>query len=131
MTEEEHQDLTAQVRQVADMMGLKDWTFTVQMEPCENENAFAAIFPAPGKKHADIQVCADWNGASSERRQYSIIHELVHCHLVGATDVIRLDLEAAGVLTDAQHDWLWASFQRQIEYATDSLAQVIARQMFS
>ena len=125
MTEEQRNDLSAQVRQLADELGLRDWTFTILPEPVEDDGAAAMILPVHGRKHAKLQVCADWPDYPAKRE--AIVHELLHCHLACATDVIRLDLEAAGLLTAAQHEWLWASFRRQIEYAVDGIAAAIAR----
>lgn len=125
MTEEQRMNLSAQVRRLADELGLRDWTFSVLAEPVENETTAAMIQPLSGRKHARLQVCADWQNYPA--KQEAIVHELLHCHLAPAADVIRVDLEAAGILSEAQHEWLWAQLRRQIEYTVDGITMAIAR----
>jgi hypothetical protein len=128
MTEIEWTVLGEYVRWVANEIGLRDWHLLLSQIP-PDEGCYAMIYPTEGRKHARLQVCADFRSLSLDVQRQAIVHELIHCHLAPATDFIRLDLNNTGMLTQPVYDMLWASYKRQIECATDGMADEWAKHL--
>lgn len=108
---------------LADEMKLADWNFQVSLEP-SGEDAWAEISITWGRKWAIIAVCKDFLKLKSNEQRHAMVHELIHCHNDGARALIRTAItEQFGQLS-----WglLSNGLQREIELATDGLADVIA-----
>jgi hypothetical protein len=119
----ERRDLEAYARRVADEMGLRDWEIAVGEQPCENGNA-AAVACTYGRKHALIEVGRDFRDDTAEEQRHYIVHELVHCHLEAADNMVEQDLEFA---LGAHADRVFSDgFKRQLEYGIDALATALA-----
>jgi hypothetical protein len=119
--------LGAYVRWVANELGLRDWTFELVWEPPEEENAVASVQPTEGRKVAVVKFCSDFLELKPEDQRNCVVHELIHCHHVGATDMVRLDLLKH--LSQQSYEIFWGGFVRQIEYMTDGLAEAFAPHM--
>lgn len=115
--------LTDYVRALADRLGLKDWDFLIDWDPTDG-NSDAEIRPVYGQKLAVIQLGPNFRTESPEHNRATVAHELIHCHLHPATDVIRVTHER--LLDDDAAIATWAGFFMSIEYATDALANVVA-----
>jgi hypothetical protein len=129
MTEHEWTLLQHYVRHLGDIIGLRDWTLIVSRDALDNDDAFAMVRPVEGKKHATIFVCKDFRAQTPEEQREVITHELIHCHLATAIDVIRLDLCRSAVLGQPVYDICWNAFKRQIEYAVDGMAEEWAKSL--
>jgi hypothetical protein len=124
VNEQEWAVLGQYIRGVANLMELRDWEFRLARDASENPDAQASVEPTYGQKHAVIRVCSDFRTLKPERQRHCIVHELIHCHLRDACDVIRCTLP--NLLGRPTFDALWEPHRQQIEYATDALAAVIA-----
>jgi hypothetical protein len=129
MTEQEWTILGEYIRWVANEMGLRDWWIHLAKEPPEGEDADASIFPTQGRKHAVIHVCRGFRELLPDVQRQVIVHELIHCHLAAAEDVIRLDLCATAILGQAVYDMTWSTFKRSVEYAVDGMADAWAEKL--
>ncbi|MCE5322134.1 hypothetical protein LLG46_02335 [bacterium] len=122
----DYNPLCSYIREVADKLRLRDWEFVLKDEPPEDEDVSAEIVPIEGRKRASIYLCTGFRELSPEEQRHTIVHELLHCHLESATDIIRLDLWEHRVLSQNAYDILIGGFRRQIEYAVDAIADAIA-----
>ncbi|MCL5292552.1 MAG: hypothetical protein M1548_08515 [Actinobacteria bacterium] len=113
------------VRQIADLLHLKDWRIRIEVDEAEDFDGFmAVVHPIEGRKRARLILCKEWLELSPEDQRHSIVHELVHCHLAGAGDIVRLDLLKN--MSQSSYDIFYGGFKRQIEYAVDGLADAVA-----
>lgn len=122
MKRKEQKALIRYIRWMANELGLRDWTLRFDWEPCE-EDCLAAVFPCEQRKLATIQFSERFLDLAPEQQRNAVIHELLHCHHVGASDMVRLDLLKH--LAQSTYDVFWGGFKRQIEYMTDGIATAI------
>lgn len=126
MTESEWTILGDYARWIANEIGLRDWHLLLSQNPPESD-ALAMIHPTEGRKHARLHVCSDFRTLTPEVQRQAIVHELIHCHLAPANDIIRLDLNRTEMLTKPVFEMIWESYSRMIEYATDGMADEWAK----
>jgi hypothetical protein len=103
------------VRLLADLLHLKDWSFTVMTEGPEGESAIAAINCAEGRKYAHVRLSDNFLCSDPESQRQTLIHELLHCHLAAADHV-------AGKMIKENFDL----FRLHCEYGVDGIADAIA-----
>ncbi|MCE5200832.1 MAG: hypothetical protein ABFD54_05755 [Armatimonadota bacterium] len=118
--------LCVYIREVADKLGLRDWELILKDESPQDEDALAEIVPVEGRKRASIYLNKNFRDLSLGEQRHTIVHELLHCHLKSATDIIRLDLWESRVLSQSVYDVLIGGYRRQIEYAVDAIADAVA-----
>lgn len=124
MTDAQHAAYQTYLRQLADLLGLKDWEIVLKREPDANEDAAASITCTYGQKHAFVWVGpAFFSEFDVDYRRRTLIHELIHCHLNPIQEVVgnlagRIGGDAYDVVRGCHHD--------AIEYATDGIARAIA-----
>jgi hypothetical protein len=126
LSDEESAALSHYVRWVADAMELRDWTIHISNEPCE-EHAQATIEPIYARKSACIRFGRDFRELDPLEQRHTVVHELVHCHLESAKDMVFKDLEEhLGKPCDQifYHGW-----NRQFEYGVDGIATALAKHM--
>jgi hypothetical protein len=112
------------IRRVADQMMLQAWTFTLMHDPPERDDALAVVEPWDGRKAARIWLCVDFDTFTPEVQRHTIVHEMLHMHMTGASDVMRLD--TCDHLSQAVYDTLMSAFKRQVEYAVDGIADSVS-----
>lgn len=133
MNKRDRKALAHYVRCIADEMGLRDWSFDIEIGdadvdlPWEYISAFASIECVDGRKFATITFADDARDQPREYLRDSVCHELIHAHLNPACEIVRVD--AKDGFSQATYEMLMASFRRNIEFAVDGLAEVIAKQM--
>lgn len=126
MTRREFAALGRYVRWVANEMGLRDWTIEVSHDRAPSDcNAF--VTNTYGRKLATIRFCSDFRTLSPEDQRHTVAHELVHCHLESATNMVLNDLEEC--LGKPADRVFWSSFKRQMEYGVDALAAAYAKHL--
>lgn len=124
MKKRDRKVLAGYVRWMANELGLRDWSFKLVYDH-EDDDAYATCDPCIGRRFATITFRSDFRDLEPDDQRECVVHELIHCHHIGATDIIRLDLLKP--LGQETYDVLLAGFKRQIEYMTDGLASAIAR----
>lgn len=126
MTDADFDALTRYVRWVANELELRDWTITVTREAAPAD-ALAHIRGTYGRKLALIDFAADFRSHDAEDQRHTVVHELVHCHLESATNMVLNDIEdSLGKTTDQV---FWNGYKRQIEYGVDALASALAKHL--
>jgi hypothetical protein len=121
--------LPAYVRELADGLGLKDWTFEFHVETLggEGEETVAEVRFAGYRKHAGIILDpVRWPAASRDWKREVLVHELVHCHINPIYYVLTEDICDGRLLNQSQYNMAHAAMKRQVEYATDGIAAAIA-----
>jgi hypothetical protein len=112
------------VRWVANEVGLRDWTLHLMYDDGLDEGAIAMVTPTDGMKHAQLRFCHDFRHLAPEKQRQAVVHELLHCHHSAASNVLRLDLKDH--LADSTHWVAWTGYKRQMEFANDAIAEVLA-----
>lgn len=112
------------LRFLADRLGLRDWTIILKHEVADEPDVYAAINPVEDRKLATIRLAEDFTDRTPDEQRHTLIHELLHCHHVPASDMVRLDL--TDHLSQTSYDLFYASFRRHIEYMTDGIADSVA-----
>ncbi len=125
MTDIQHEQLSAYIRQLADLLGLKDWDIELLSEPADGD-LNAQVQPIIGRKCATINVCSTWWSLSLEEMRQTTAHELIHLHFANCLHVVEIDLAKAGVLGSSAFRVLRETCIRQQEYGVDGLATAIA-----
>lgn len=121
------------VRYIADEMGLRDWTFEVEIGcpdvelPWGTEPALASIECVDGQKFATITFAEGTKGMPKAHVRHTVVHELIHAHLNPACELVRVD--AKDGFSQATYEMLMASFRRSVEFAVDGLADALAPHM--
>lgn len=112
------------IREMADLMGLRDWRFDLNYYPPTDDGAFAEIAPDDGKQSATIRFGADFPTYDREQQRAIVVHELVHCHLDLIQQQARKDLPR--LLGQPAYDAFFPSFVRGIERGVEGIAQAWA-----
>ena len=126
MSERDWGILGSYIRAMADRLGLTDWHIVLKKEPPEDKDAGASVEAIEGRHLANIYVATDFRQLRAEEQRNRVIHELFHCHMVSASDVIRLDLNRQHALSNNEFEFLWAVFLRQLEYGLDAITKAVA-----
>lgn len=124
LTDAEWDVLDTYVRQVADTLALRDWTFRLERDqPCPDD-AGAQINCLDGRRHALLRINRDFRDEEPGEQRHQIVHEVIHCHFAAAHHTVELDVKQA--LGEAAGSLLDRLFSRSVEYAVDGLAQAVA-----
>lgn len=105
-------------RRLADLMALRDWTILVSDDP-PSTDGLASVAPTFGRKLATIRLSEPFLAGTPEEQRHVCVHELIHCHLDPAWEIA----------TDAMPGAVEPAFRRMAEYATDGLAEALARHL--
>jgi hypothetical protein len=121
---EEWQCIGPYMRDLANRLGLRDWTLYLTHVTPNDDDAHAAVHPIEGRRHAEVFLCADWRKLEPNEKRAALVHGLVHCHGVPFYDLVRLDLPKH--LGQQSYDLFYAAFRRTVEYEVDALTDVLA-----
>lgn len=118
------------IRDLADRMALRDWAILVssdsQSRPDDgiDDERCATFRGTLGRRAGCIWVNPEWwIRATPEERRQTAVHELIHAHEHGARAVV---IHALTVCPRRTAEVLQAIFDVQMEYAIDTLADVLA-----
>lgn len=113
------------MREMADLMGLRDWYLAVSSDPPKSEpiddthTVQAECSVNYGRKSAVIAFAANWAEWDTEELRRVVAHELIHCHtepMRWAINNTRLPLGMTAFLM------LEGAFQDAHEVAIDAIA---------
>lgn len=115
----EDDSLDQYVRQLADLIGMRDWKVKLEDEhPGDGNLGFCEC--VYGRKIANIRLAEH---DTIEELRHTIVHELLHAHL----DPTRLPIEnIRNVLGQPLYDATHNALVDAVEYATDEIASVLA-----
>lgn len=113
------------LREVADTLGLRDWTLLVKHDPPASVEALAEVRPTEGRKHATVRVCIEFRELTDEEQRAVVVHELLHCHLAVVQHLTAGGSQLGGMLGGSGSGILDA-IRLAIEYAVDGISDAIA-----
>jgi hypothetical protein len=105
------------------ILRLSDWTIELSRVQAAADEA-ANIEAVYGQKRAVMCLGPTFLNLSIEDQRQTVVHELIHCHLQAATDVVRRTNDYA--LSEEGAEIAWIGFMGEVEYATDGLADAVA-----
>lgn len=76
-------DLAQYTRELANLMGLRDWTVNLEQRPEddeEDEESCASQFVPFGTQRVNVSISSKWPEWSEDDLRATIVHELIHCH---------------------------------------------------
>jgi hypothetical protein len=102
------------VRQLADILHLRDWRIDINEDAPSGQDAIASCQPVTGRKYAVLRLSESFLSDPKPDQRHTLTHELLHCHLGPMHRMLEQsgDLPAAALLA--------------IEYCVDGLADAIA-----
>ena len=112
-------DFQPYVNAIASRMRLGHWRLEILDEEPENKTAIASIDPWHGRCAAYIRFADSFLKDTPEDQRYTVVHELVHCHLAHADALVRDELAPA-----TETAWVLAQ-----EHGVDQIAMTIAPSM--
>ena len=118
MTDAEREKWSAYVRDIADRIGLKDWTITVPGTP-PRDHADASMWMCYGRRVARVHLPDSIRHEPPEEQRDIVVHELVHLHFA-AMD---------GTVTDWLDEDKGKAYNRLFEYGIDAMAAALAPHM--
>lgn len=116
MTDPRRRRFGSYLRDLADRLGLRDWTVRVLDGAPDTPDAVATVDCPSGRKIAAVNLSDGFLDLSPAEQRQTLTHELVHCHFWPAYDLAHQYLSE-----DA-----FAAFRQALEYGVDGLADVLA-----
>jgi hypothetical protein len=107
------------LRCLADLMGLRDWTVTIDARPTDDRENNAEAATIRGRKQLRVALSEDFLGMPPEEQRATVVHELIHAH--GAP----MDHMLCGVLDDDAR----RSYKLLMEYMVDGIADEWAKSL--
>lgn len=89
--------LAEYVREIADKMGLRDWTIHVRQEPVDDSDACADIEIIQGRRSAFLRFDSGWSIGKKEELRNTVIHELLHAHTKPMQWVVNSTQDLLGI----------------------------------
>lgn len=110
------------IRTLADAIGLRDWSFKIDDEPCD-DHCDAQIRCIYGQRQAVIRIGDQMVDYDPAKQRGVLVHELVHCHLALIDAATRYAEPVFGSIA-------WPVFEGAMadanEQATNAIAVVLA-----
>lgn len=125
MTQDDLQCLGQYTRDIANKMGLMDWYFYIGLG--RTKGGEARHVATYGRKIAEIRFKKKIRKDDLVELRQTVCHELVHTHFAGCWDMVIRDI--GHCMEEETYDVFVEGFRRQMEYAVDAIADVIAGQM--
>ncbi len=127
LTSKQRAKLGPYVRDIADLMNLRDWTFQVMHEPIHSSAPHAAtITTLYGRHFAHINFAADFATYDPEEQREIVVHELLHCSFSSAN---ALPPRIGDILGLAAAEVLAVFLHEKVELGVDRIANAWAKTM--
>ena len=124
MTEKQRLAVADYIGKIADELGLMDWEIALETEAAPDD-CYAMVDSHTQRRRASIKLCRDFFSLPPETQRMAMVHELIHCHLENATNVLKVDMCKASIMTQQMYDLIWNSYYRQMELAVDGITMAI------
>jgi len=111
------------LRESADKLLLNNWTLRLWHEP-PADDAHASVFATTGRVYAAFRFDNAIFEVSPEDARNHLAHELCHVLFEAPTQMIEHDLN--GLLADQTLTLFKSAYRRQMEFAIDHLASLVA-----
>ncbi len=109
------ESLLEYVREVADLLELKDWRIQLTDEPSRAGTWFS-IASTTNQKSAWMRLAWNWTELTGTELRRMVIHEMLHLHWEPAWDYV----------TDCLSSEQTTAFKHMAEYSIDGIARAIA-----
>lgn len=123
MNDEQHAFWLGYIRQLADLLGLKDWRIELDRDPTNREGAGASNYTYYGRKKADITFGPSFLVQSPEDQRYILAHECLHCHFDHIHKGVIAYAESKG---DGDESYFAQAHLRDFENIVDTVAVIVA-----
>jgi hypothetical protein len=67
------------LRQLADLLGLRDWHITLSRGPSDHDSR-AQVYVHRNKDELTVQLNEGWSSMAAEQQRLTLTHELLHAH---------------------------------------------------
>lgn len=108
------EDWNGYIAELKERMRLNDWTLRLKLEDKPRDGDNAEIHSTHGRKLAVLLLSDAFLADKPEDQRHTIVHELVHMHFFGLTDL----MEARGDMDSAA--------RMLVELGVDAMADVLA-----
>lgn len=75
-------DLATYTRELANLIGLRDWTVNLEVREHDDGETCATQEVAWGTQRVRISISPEWRMWKADDLRATLVHELVHCHMV-------------------------------------------------
>jgi hypothetical protein len=111
------------VRDLADLVGLRDWTTLVEHDAAP-AGAVAEVQFRADRRELRISFGGDFEDLDADEQRYAVAHELVHPHLGGVWAAVEEGAhEAFGGIAYRVYT---GTVRREVERSVDAVAAVLA-----
>jgi hypothetical protein len=108
-------------RALADLMGLRDWTFVLADGPPDDPNHGAAIVCVYGRRLGNVAISDAFLDADPAGRRITAVHELLHAHFAAMNQLLH-DEHREGAIPDSLH----RAYVLAMESGIDAVAEALA-----
>lgn len=122
MNDETHAYWLTYIRQLADLLSLRDWDVELSRGEPQSSTADAEIRTFYGQRGAAISLPVKFFAQVPERQRHFVTHELMHCHVEDVSECMRLYINNNGHMDDL----IAQVYRREEEVLVDTLARVVA-----
>lgn len=123
MTARKREGVVEYITKLQGLMHLTHWDIGV-VEGSAAPGNYAQVQTITGRYSALIHLCDEWESLSREDERQYVVHELLHVHQAMIHPFLSVDLKEH--LAPAMWELVNAGFDRQMEYMTDDLSNIIA-----
>lgn len=123
VTDEQYAAIDGYLRQLADVMGLKDWEIHLQRKRPDNPNHAACIQSIYGRRHANVWVDDAFLDDAPESQRETLTHELLHLHINPIKHALQ---NARSNLGEHTYGVVEGMMDDATEFAVDGIARVLA-----
>jgi hypothetical protein len=123
-TAKEKRVLETYVRDLANKLGLRDWIIELEWDITSDDDADADIIPLYGRRCASIRFARSFRRQTPENQRYTVVHELLHCHMAPIDELVRRSAE--GLLGSAGSTAVLVAYDQSSETAVDGIAASVA-----
>lgn len=113
-------ELGQYVREMADLMGLRDWTIVMKPGNPEDADHMACAQQIYGQKHLNLWFRKDWSRWPAKQLRQTTCHELLHAHL---NPLAHSTLNNVGQLIGKRpYQVAWEAMSERLEFTVDGIA---------
>lgn len=113
-------ELGEYIRDLADLMGLRDWYISMKQGDPEDQIHGAECDVRYGQKCAEIAFRSDWVEWDADEVRWLAVHELLHCHMEPMRWAVNNTKFTVG---DSAFNVIGNSFLDAMELALDGIAR--------
>jgi len=126
MNDAQHAALSAYIRDLADVLHLRDWEISLSRTISDTGHYRAEISLHQQKDEAIIELAESWFGRTREQQRRTLVHELLHIH---TSRLCRVMTRVSTQIGSELMTYLESTHGEEEEIVIERLARVIAPMM--